>query len=1644
MSWFGFDWTKCSWGYGSYTTQWGDFNYQIGASDGCYTSTHNDEGCVTIKSGGWAGGAFGTELEGGKINIYGVDINNIGAGKGVQVYYLDENNCVIEPTYEQHDGYVTVTAPDNFCKFIVKNYTNCDIKIGELQCDPVNDSDGIVEGTPAGDLIDLAYTGDPDGDMIDNNDAILAGEYGNDDIVKAGAGDDTVLAGEGNDEVYGGTGSDTLYGGAGNDYLKGDEGDAAGTNTDTSVDWGDFARNSSGHVTSGATQDIGGVNVTFSFNGQQVGSSATYTNQNEYVEAGDNLDSNSALFLYGPDKDTCNTGSTEYTFNAWDLNDVTASSSKIFQSGAVGSDYAVGKTFTINSGASVKDITVSDNDGYLNDNDDSDQKLVGSEHLEGTTYSSGSKVQPEYAYTVKDCVTGEYTNIYAIQMPDSDTVALASDKAMIPGHQYQVVSCPENLPSIGYSQLDGYSVSTDAVGDVSTATLDFSSADSAYSGEVENVSFRINDIDYGPNGEYHRDIVTVRAYDANGNEVAVTITPEGNQTVNGNTVTGGDIDNGGTLTPTSAAGSVLFEIDGPVSKIVIDYDNGGYSDQAINVTDLNVTTIALDTGVAGDDVIYGDEGDDWIEGDAGNDKLYGGTGNDYLNGGDGDDRLEGGDGNDYFVGGAGNDQINGGDGDDYLDDVVGTDQDGAGYDYFVGGAGNDTAYLGLDHDRAYGGTGNDKLYGEGGHDALFGDEGDDQLYGGEGTDAIQGGSGNDIAYGGSGEDNINGGAGNDTLFGDDGNDHIVGLDGDDSLYGGAGNDTFLGGRGADVMFGGEGADNFYGGDDADYIYGTAGDFVDGDAGGDDNDTLDLTGQGKFYLDNLSVDSNGNGFDGTVRFVDDNGVETGQTIDFTEIESFKGDIYNRGPIANDDFATTAFQTPVIIDLLANDIDPDGDPLTLVSVTSDDGLVVPLGDGKVLFTPLNGFFGPATMNYTVSDGQQTDNGTARIQVEEQQRDGTVMGTAGDDVIDVSYAGDPDGDFVDNDDAILAGDTGNDDLIYGYGGNDSILAGDGNDEVYGGAGNDYIDGGVGDDIITGGEGNDTIVAGQGNDEVYGGNGDDSVQGGAGNDNIYGGGGNDTLRGGDGNDSLYGGQDDDYIIGGDGDDYVNGNGGFDTLDGALGNDRIIGGEEEDVLIGGAGNDTLYGQGADDSLIGNTGSDEIYGGKGDDIIDASSQDPYALPDIGYPGLYPSDTDPNNDRDYVDGGEGNDTIFTGDDADTIRGGTGDDHLDGGIDADEIWGDEGNDYIIGGEGDDVLYGGDGDDFIAGGLGPNFPDSINQPNDGTDLVLNNGRDDISAGAGNDTVYGQDDDDTIRGGEGDDYLDGGIDDDIIWGNEGSDTIVGGDGVDTLYGGLNSDTFIGGNVGDYVEGGEDPDNSDVDVLDLTGVSFDRIVYDNGNPEAGTVYFDANDDTQTMRFEQIENVIPCFTPGTLIATARGQVLVENLREGDKVITRDNGIQEIAWVGSKLMTTKDLVAAPHMRPVLIKAGALGNGLPERDMMVSPNHRLLVASDVAELYFEEREVLAAAKHLVGSQGIHQIDVANTNYIHFMFERHEVVLSDGAWTESFQPGDYSLKGIGKEQRNEIFELFPELREKVGVENYQSARKSLKKHEAKLLVR
>lgn len=169
-----------------------------------------------------------------------------------------------------------------------------------------------------------------------------------------------------------------------------------------------------------------------------------------------------------------------------------------------------------------------------------------------------------------------------------------------------------------------------------------------------------------------------------------------------------------------------------------------------------------------------------------------------------------------------------------------------------------------------------------------------------------------------------------------------------------------------------------------------------------------------------------------------------------------------------------------------------------------------------------------------------------------------------------------------------------------------------------------------------------------------------------------------------------------------------------------------------------------------------------------------------------------------------------------------------------------------------------------------------------------------------------------------------------------------------------------------------------------------------------------------------CFTPGTKIATQKGECAVETLVVGDKILTRDNGIQTLRWVGQRNIDYAQLVAKPHLRPVMLRAGALGGGLPEDDMLVSPNHRLLVAAEYTALELTEHEALVPAKHLVNQRDIRVVDMLGVHYVQLVFGRHEVVMANGVWAEAFHPGDYSLNGMGNAQRSEIHEIFPEMKD------------------------
>lgn len=259
-----------------------------------------------------------------------------------------------------------------------------------------------------------------------------------------------------------------------------------------------------------------------------------------------------------------------------------------------------------------------------------------------------------------------------------------------------------------------------------------------------------------------------------------------------------------------------------------------------------------------------------------------------------------------------------------------------------------------------------------------------------------------------------------------------------------------------------------------------------------------------------------------------------------------------PDTVDDQAETSQGQAVLIPVLANDSDKEGDPLALGNVEAPANGTAIAQDNAVLYTPNAGFSGTDGFLYSVSDGQgNTSIGHVAVNVIMDQESGQVISG-----------------------------TENSDSLFGSAGDDTISGLEGNDRLFGDTGNDFISGDEGRDRIEGNDGNDTVDGGRGNDTIRGGDGNDSLFGGSGDDTVYGGNGDDYIDGGNSADMLRGDDGNDTLLGGSSTDSLRGGNGNDIGDGGSGADDLRMGEGDDTLIGGTGNDKLYGEGGADTFV--------------------------------------------------------------------------------------------------------------------------------------------------------------------------------------------------------------------------------------------------------------------------------------------------------------------------------------------------------------------------------------------------------------------------------------------------------------------------------
>lgn len=184
---------------------------------------------------------------------------------------------------------------------------------------------------------------------------------------------------------------------------------------------------------------------------------------------------------------------------------------------------------------------------------------------------------------------------------------------------------------------------------------------------------------------------------------------------------------------------------------------------------------------------------------------------------------------------------------------------------------------------------------------------------------------------------------------------------------------------------------------------------------------------------------------------------------------------------------------------------------------------------------------------------------------------------------------------------------------------------------------------------------------------------------------------------------------------------------------------------------------------------------------------------------------------------------------------------------------------------------------------------------------------------------------------------------------------------------------------------------------------------------------------------VPCFVAGCRLMTSEGLRPVENILPGDQVLTMDRGFRTVTWSGRR-----SVKATGRFAPVVIRKGTLG---AQRDLWLSPQHRVLLTGWEAEIYFGREEVLVPAIALVNDYTILRCRRPDVTYVHLMFDHHEIVETEGVLTESFFPGEQILSTLDQTTLNELLKIFPELCENPTVYG-TTARQVIRGSEARVL--
>lgn len=939
-------------------------------------------------------------------------------------------------------------------------------------------------------------------------------------------------------------------------------------------------------------------------------------------------------------------------------------------------------------------------------------------------------------------------------------------------------------------------------------------------------------------------------------------------------------------------------------------------------------------------------------------------------------------------------------------------------------------------------------------------------------DTIDAGDGNDLVDGGFGDDSIRGGDGADTLFGGDGSDTIDGGAGDDVIEG----DRTGPGQPLSETLTYSYAQNSNGGQAAHFGeqgLGTSNDpllFIDGDTGTEvryhDGDIVEY-GFGQEVPAGTSI----------TLIEGENGIED----EWVDVYVSFGTTDSNGDTLSATDGGVGYANAVT----------NGQAVLVYSGPSDQtiDIVLPINATHIQFVGVGSHGGWGEIEYTelinpLEPGDDSITGG--------DGNDSIGGGGGADILDGG---------ADND--TLDGGAGDDTLAGGTGA-DSLFGGAGTDQLDGGAGDDVLDGGLGDDTILGGDGADTITGGDSTaaeavdriafrwsaipDPNDGGPIDnlDPISSGSQQVNsvtvdfatsaanttfastgVYAGGidaGSNTV---DTTSALS--FDDTVTLDLSFSEPVT-NVSFNIADFEVSSELIT-----ILAFDAAGQQIPITVVKGANVVGS--NTDAVAGEDQFSSPASNQGDLAASnaiEVSIPG-------PVSDIQIIMASPGNGSLVMSDvwfdDPDTGVEAAGDDLLQGGADADTfvVVDNFGNDTIVGGE--TATTGTNFDTIDLSGTTVPLVVTFDGNKSGTitdgsstitfteieRIILGPEADVLDAsfdGVGTE-ILGGGGDDQIIGGGGNDQIDGGLANDTLTGGAGDDTFVysPGGGLDTIT------DFNSGNSGALGDG--DPTNNDFidlapyyDHIDELRADFadDGILNQSNATTLSGAPVDYGDNSRFQSgdgiafqgaaadgsdFKSDNTGVVCFTPGTRILTERGERPIELLRPGDRIVTRDNGLQVLQWIASRTLGPSELVNAPNLLPVRISPDLVGADAP---LIVSPQHGLLVRLPDGD------EALMRAIHLARLRGGKARVAKGTRrvrYIHLMFDAHQIVFANGAPSESFYPGPMALRALAEPARAELQSIFPAVFASTPKAAFgERARafvvsKNLPKHESKILA-